>query len=97
MTTEVDLDGESDSTALTVARDWLWVPVLAAIVGLFVVVGYLIHPLHPEPTAPVRSTFTDSAGRACTQVVTGSAVAIDCDFPPAENRLGGFLNDLDNP
>lgn len=46
---------------------------------------------------PGRSTFVDDTGRTCTQVTTVAGVALDCDYPPAESRLGGFLDDLDTP
>lgn len=41
-----------------------------------------------------RVEFTDKAGRVCTQVQVGPAVAIDCDYKPAESRLGGLIDDL---
>jgi hypothetical protein len=45
-----------------------------------------------------RTEFTDKFGRNCTQVdPPGKAIALDCDYPPAENRLGDALNGLVNP
>lgn len=45
-------------------------------------------------TTTRRVEFTDKAGRVCTQVQVGPAVAIDCDYKPAESRLGGLIDDL---
>jgi hypothetical protein len=45
-----------------------------------------------------RTEFTNKAGQHCTQVTNGSnGVALDCDYPPAENRIGDALNGLVNP
>ena len=43
---------------------------------------------------PTRKEFTDSVGRHCVQVDNGSGVALDCDYPPAESRVGDALNGL---
>lgn len=47
-----------------------------------------------HPTDTTVTTFVDAHGRACTQVTAATTAAVDCDYPPAENRLGGFLDDL---
>lgn len=44
-----------------------------------------------------RATFKDRVGRTCTQVSRGSSLAIDCAWPPAEDRLGTLLKGLTNP
>ncbi len=41
--------------------------------------------------APRVSTFTDKAGRVCTQSVTAHGVALSCSFKPIENRAGSLL------
>ena len=92
---ELNLDAEPVSAR---RPDNVTIASLVAGVILFVLIAALFATRDdPAPAVELtRSTFTDSAGRTCTQVTTGPAVAIDCDFPPAENRLGGFLNDLEN-
>jgi hypothetical protein len=65
---------------------------VALIIGL--AVGSLTRA-DADPTTR-RTEFTDKAGRVCTQVQVGSAVALDCDYKPAESRIGGLLNDLGN-
>jgi hypothetical protein len=41
-----------------------------------------------------RSTFTDSFGRQCTQVVGAGWGALDCDYKPVESRLGSALEGI---
>lgn len=69
----------------------LTVGAILAIVVAFGV-GLVASPTPTTPDDVTLSTFTDSADRVCTQVTTSSAVAIDCDFPPAENRVGSWLD-----
>lgn len=51
----------------------------------------------PGDTTVTRSTFKDTAGRVCTQLVADGKVALDCDWPPADVRLGDALHDLLTP
>jgi hypothetical protein len=44
-------------------------------------------------TAPAltRSHWTEPDGRHCTATQAGEAVALSCEYPPAENRIGHAL------
>ena len=69
--------------------------VLAGVALVALILGITIGSLTGDAdTTTRRSEFTDKAGRVCTQVQAGPAVAIDCDYKPAESRIGGLLNDL---
>lgn len=50
-----------------------------------------------DTTTTARTEFTDRFGRQCTQVVARSGVALDCDHPAAESRLGSALEGLVQP
>jgi hypothetical protein len=83
---------EDNETGL---RRAVW-PILVAALTLlalfFLVILLREQPARPQLPVPVVTTFQD-AGRTCTQVVIpGIAADIDCDYPPAENRLGAFLD-----
>lgn len=75
-----------------------WLVIVSAIaVGLTLAVAVLAATFFlpiEKGIDTTRAEFTDKAGRHCTQVGT---TALDCDYPPAENRLGDALNGLVNP
>lgn len=67
----------------------------ALALGLTVIFG--VSAYIDDTAEPTLTTETDPAGRVCTIATTRDAVALDCDYPPAENRLGGWLDDLNTP
>lgn len=70
-----------------------WVGVILGVVLLPVAIFFaLAEPTTTEPPTLTHTTTED--GRICTTATTATSVAIDCEYPPAENRFGGWLEDL---
>ena len=76
----------------TAARTLLAIATAAVVL----VLALLITHDTDGPTA-TRATFVDGFGRQCTQVTTGTAVALDCDPRPVESRVGSALEGLVQP